>query len=132
VVAVSLKKKAQTMNVALLIAAGVGGMVAATAGPIFTGIAWRGTTKAGALAGFTTGAIVFIATKSGLIEAAWFSGTSLETAGTWLADQAANPFACGTIGALISVATVVAVSLVTERPSEAHLRRVYAVDSNSV
>ncbi len=122
----------QTMNVAILIAAGVGGMVAATAGPIFIGIAWRGTTKAGALTGFFTGASAFIATKSGFIEADWFAGTALEIAGTWLANQAPNPFACGTLGALVSVTTVVAVSLVTEQPSGAHLDRVYAIDSNSV
>jgi len=122
----------QTMNVAILIAAGVGGMIAATAGPIFTGILWRGTTKAGALAGFATGAISFIATKFGFIDAGWFSGSALETAGTWLADQAPNPFACGAIGAIVSVATVVGVSVVTERPSQAHLDRVFATDSGSV
>lgn len=124
--------QSQTMNVAILIAAGVGGMVAATAGPIFTGIVWRGTTKAGALTGFLTGAGAFIVTKSGVIDAAWFAGTPLADAGSWLASQAPNPFACGTIGALVSVATVVAVSLVTEQPAAAHLDRVFAIDSNSV
>jgi hypothetical protein len=48
-----------------------------------------------------------------------------EAAGSWLAAQAANPFACGTISALLSLATVVLVSWFTERPSEAHLNKVF-------
>lgn len=117
--------ESQTMNIAILIAAGVGGMVAAICGPIFVGILWQGATKAGALCGFAVGAASFVAVKFGFIEAGWFSGTTFETAGTWLVGQAPNPFACGTIGALLSVSTVVLVSLVTKRPEPAHLRRVF-------
>lgn len=117
--------ESQSMNVALLIAAGVGGMVAAIAGPIFAGILWRGTTKVGALSGFAAGAISFIIVKSGFLDAQWFSGGAFEVAGAWLADQAPNPFACGTIGALTSLAIVLGVSLFTERPDEEHLRRVF-------
>jgi sodium/proline symporter len=117
--------ESQTMNVAILIAAGIGGMIAATCGPIFTGILWRGTTKAGALAGFSTGGLSFIVLKADLLAPQWFSGSAFEIAGNWLIGQAPNPFACGAIGALISVFTVIVVSQFTEKPSEAHLARVF-------
>ena len=113
------------MNVALLIAAGVGGMIAATAGPIFAGIMWRGTTKAGALAGFVAGAMAFMLSKSGIVKAAWFNDGPFAQAGIWFANQAPNPFACGTIGAIASVVVVIVVSWFTERPSAAHLQRVF-------
>jgi len=115
----------QSMNVALLIAAGVGGMIAAICGPIFAGILWRGTTKAGALTGFVAGGASFIVLKAGLLDPAWFGGTMFEIAGTWLVNQASNPFSCATLGALTSIFFVVVVSWFTEPPDEAHLRRVF-------
>jgi SSS family transporter len=118
--------ESQTMNVAMLIAAGVGGMMAAICGPVFAGILWHGTTKAGALSGFATGAVSFVLVKFGFFDAAWFAGGALEAAAIWLANQAPNPFSCGAIGSIVSIVTVVAVSLVTDRPSAAHLRRVFA------
>ena len=117
--------ESQSMNVAILIAAGVGGMIAAIAGPIFTGILWARTTKAGALAGFAAGGGSFIIIKAGLLRAAWFSGGAFEVPGTWLVNQASNPFACGTLGALTSIFFVIVVSLFTRPPSEEHLRRVF-------
>ena len=127
IVAVSiwLAWESQTMNVALLIAAGIGGMVAAIAGPIFTGILWRGTTTAGALSGFAAGGVSFIVIKSGLLKVIWFEGGMFEVAGTWLALQAPNPFACGTLGAITSVVVTVVVSWCTHAPDEAHLTRVF-------
>lgn len=115
----------QTMNVALLIAAGVGGMVAAIAGPIFAGIVWRRATKAGALTGFVAGGGTFIVLKTGWLDAAWFGGTVFEVPGAWLAAQAPNSFSCGTLGGLLSVGCVIVVSFVTAPPSEAHLERVF-------
>lgn len=117
----------QSMNVALLIAAGVGGMVAAICGPIFAGILWRGATRIGALCGMGMGVGSYIVLKAGVLQAEWFVGGSFETVGTWLAIQAPNPFSCGALGALVSVVVVVSVSLVTERPDEAHLKRVFGV-----
>lgn len=117
--------ESQSMNVAILIAAGIGGMIAAIAGPIFTGILWRGTTKAGALTGFAAGGGSFIILKAGFLHAQWFSGGLFEVPGTWLANQAPNPFACGTLGALTSIFFVVVVSWFTKPPNEEHLRRVF-------
>ncbi|MEQ8660205.1 MAG: hypothetical protein RLW62_05260, partial [Gammaproteobacteria bacterium] len=54
-----------------------------------------------------------------------FADGLLAPAATWLAGQAPNPFSCGTIGALLSLAVTVGVSLVTAPPSPAHLARVF-------
>ena len=117
--------ESQTKNVAILIAVGVGGMIAAIAGPIFTGILWRRTSKAGALAGFAAGGVSFVVIQAELLRAEWFSDGPFELAAIWLVDQASNPFACGTLGALTSMFFVVVVSLFTRPPSEEHLRRVF-------
>ena len=117
--------RSQEMNVAIFIAAGIGGMMAAISGPIFCGILWRGTTRVGALAGFAMGAIVFIPVKAGLINPAWFSGGPLDVAATWLAAQAPNPFSCAALAIIASVLCVLVVSSFTERPSPEHLSRVF-------
>lgn len=124
-VSIWLAWESQTMNVALLIAAGIGGMVAAICGPIFTGILWRGTSTAGALSGFAAGAISFIVVKGALLDPAWFAAGAFQVQADWLIAQAPNPFACGTIGAIASVVVTIAVSLFTNPPSEAHLERVF-------
>ena len=116
---------AQTMNVALLIWAGVGGMMAATTGPIFLGVLWRRSTSTGALAGFFGGGIFFIVLKAGLINAEWFTGGMLEVPGVWLASQTSNPFACATLGSFISLGLMAVVSLFSGAPSEQHLNRVF-------
>ncbi|MEM7543678.1 MAG: sodium:pantothenate symporter [Pseudomonadota bacterium] len=123
--AVGLAWNTRHMNIALLVWAGVGGMMAATAGPMFMGILWRGTTKTGALWGFVTGGASFIVMKAGLIKAQWFAGGPLDAPGTWLAAQGVNPFACATIGCILSVATVIVVSIFTTAPSAQHLQRVF-------
>lgn len=122
---IALAWESRSMNVALLIAAGVGGMVAAICGPIFAGILWRGATRAGAMAGFAAGGISFIVIKSGVLDGAWFIGSVFEVPGVWLAGQASNPFSCGALAGLFSIACVVMVSWVTEPPPAAHLRRVF-------
>ena len=115
----------QSMNVAILIAAGVGGMVSAIAGPIFLGIMWRGTTRAGSLAGLLTGIIVFLVVKLSWLNIEWFNGGILENAVAWLIGQAPNPFACGTIGIFASLIATFFVSTFTEKPSDTHLQRVF-------
>jgi len=120
VAAVWLAWESQEMNVALLLWAGIGGMMAATAGPMFAGVLWRRATRAGAMAGFLAGGACFVLLKSGVLAPLAGGGFVL----AWLAAQAVNPYACATLGALLSVATLVAVSLVTRPPPAAHLARV--------
>ena len=109
-------------NVALLVWIGIGGMMAATAAPMFLGVLWRGATRVGALCGFVAGGLTFSVLHSGLFDAAWLGGGDIAT---WIANQGVNPFACATLGAAASIATMVTVSLFTEPPSEAHLKRVF-------
>ena len=123
--AIALAWSTQHKNVALLVWMGIGGMMAATAAPMFLGVLWRRATRQGALVGFFIGGAVFSGLHAGLVDAAWFSGSALEVAGTWLAAQAVNPYACATLGAACSVVVMVAVSLCTAPPSPEHLERVF-------
>ena len=109
----------QNMNVALLLWAGIGGMMAAMTGPMFIGVFWRGATAAGALCGFLGGGIVFILLKSGKLP--FDSGIA-----GWLVSQSNNPFACATLGAFVSIALVVLVSMISRAPSDEHLSRLGA------
>ena len=109
------------MNVVLLIWAGVGGFIAAMAGPLVLGAVWNGVSRAGALIGFWTGAIVFIVIHTGLIAADWFSGTSLETFGTWFAFNARSPYSAAAMGGICSVFVTVMVSRVSKPLSRDHL-----------
>ena len=111
----------QEINVALLIWVGVGGMMAASSGPMFLGVLWRRTTRVGSLVGFVLGGLVFSLLKLGLIQPEPFSEGTLQSIVAWLAAQESNPYSCATLGGFVSVATTAAVSLVTEPPHEEHL-----------
>ena len=115
----------QSMNVALLIIAGVGGMLAAICGPIYAGILWRGATRAGALSGFIAGGGLFLVLKSQLLSPTMFEGTFVEGPALWILSQHSNGFACSTIGAIASVASVIIVSQFTKAPDDAHLRKIF-------
>lgn len=114
----------QNTNVALLIWAGVGGMMAALSGPFMLGVLWSRLSRMGAIFGFFAGAIVFIVLKGGLI-----SGE--EGVMGWLAAQTPNPFACATLGGFASLLASVGVSLVTEPLSEDHLKQVFGAADGS-
>lgn len=112
------------MNIALLVWVGVGGMMAAIAGPMFLGIFWRGATRTGALVGFIVGGAVFTILKAGKVPADAFDGT-LGTVASWLLSQASNPFACATLGTGCALTAMYLVSLFTEKLDDAHLKRVF-------
>ena len=113
------------MNVALLVWIGIGGMMAALAGPLVLGVLWRGVTRAGAITGFVTGAAAFVLAKAGLLPPAWFDGTPLHGAVLWLETQAPNPYSCAALGELVSVASTALVSVFTTPVSAEHLRRIF-------
>lgn len=123
--AIWLAWSTRNTNIALLVWIGVGGMMAATASPMFLGVLWRGATRAGAYTGFIVGGTVFSLLHSGSIKAEWFAGGGLETLAIWLESQKINPYACATLGAALSIVSMVAVSLMTKPPSETHLKRVF-------
>ena len=112
------------MNVVLLIWAGVGGFIAAMAGPLVLGAVWNGVSRAGALSGFWTGAIVFIVIHSGMIDAEWFAGTSLDEFGTWFAFNARSPYSAAAMGGMCSVFVTVVISQFSEPLSRDHLAEV--------
>jgi sodium/proline symporter len=101
------------MNVVLLMWIGVGGFVAALMGPLVLGSVWSGVTRAGALAGFWAGAIVFILIRGEIISGLWLVGTGLESFGRWFAFYATNPYSAATFGAAASVIVTVVVSRAT-------------------
>ncbi|MDA0823534.1 MAG: sodium:solute symporter family protein [Proteobacteria bacterium] len=123
--AVGLAWATQDKNVVLIVWIGIGGMMAASAAPMFLGVIWRGATRAGSITGFIVGGVAFSVLHSGIIDAAWFVGSVVEGPGVWLANQASNPFACATLGGFFSIAAMVGVSLVTDPPTDAHLKRVF-------
>ena len=112
-------------NIALLVWIGVGGMMAATAAPMFLGVLWRRATRAGAIAGFLVGGIVFSALHSGSVKASWFNGSALADVAVWLEAQAVNPYACATLGAALSITAMVIVSYLSTPPSDEHLDRIF-------
>jgi len=98
------------MNVVLLIWAGVGGFIAALAGPLVLGSVWSGVSRNGALAGFWIGAIVFILIHTGIISNLWPDIPSLALAGEWFAFHAHSPYSAATMGAICSVFVTIIVS----------------------
>jgi sodium/proline symporter len=125
IVAIWIAWSTREMNVALLVWIGIGGMMAATAAPMFLGVLWKGATRVGALSGFVTGGVVFSVMHGVGFDASWLGNGHLEIVGTFLQEQKINPFACATIGGLCSIVTMYLVSQVTEKPSEEHIKRVF-------
>jgi Na+/proline symporter len=118
------------MNVALLVWVGVGGMMAALAGPLVLGTLWKGVTASGAIAGFITGAVIFLVTHSGAIDPNWFGTTgALRGAADWLAYQAPSPYSCAAMGEIASVCVTVLVSLRTQPVAREHLEMMFGTSS---
>jgi Na+/proline symporter len=109
------------MNVVLLMWIGVGGFVAALMGPLVVGSFWFGVTRAGAVAGFWTGAVTFILIRGEILSGAWLAGTSLEGFGEWFAFYATNPYSAATFGAAVSVIATLLVSYFTAPLPQEHL-----------
>lgn len=103
------------LNVALLIWIGVGGMMAAFAGPLVLGSLWRGVTRAGCYAGLVSGVATFAVLHAGLISPDWFEQGVMREASLWLSLEAPNPFSCAAMGELVSVFFTWAVSLGTKK-----------------
>lgn len=124
IVATWLAWHTRDRNVALLVWMGLGGMMAATAAPLFLGVLWRRATLAGAYAGFTTGALVFAILHSGLLNIPHLDALRTFSMVALLIEQAPNPYACSSIGILCAFSVMIGVSLFTTPPDEEHLRRV--------
>ena len=109
------------VNVSLIVWIGVGGMMAAFAGPLVVGALWRGVTLAGAIAGLLGGFAVFIVAHAQLIDPQWFVGTFAHAPALWLYEEGPNPYSCAVMGEIASVLLTVFVSKVSKPLPKAHL-----------
>ncbi|MBT7878467.1 MAG: sodium:solute symporter family protein [Gammaproteobacteria bacterium] len=112
-------------NVALIVWIGVGGMMAAFAGPLVVGALWQGVTRQGAYAGLLGGFITFIILHAQLIDPAWFSNGTLKTISSWLYAEGPNPYSCAVMGEIVSISFTVLVSRVTAPLPEEHIREMF-------
>ena len=108
------------MNIVLLMWAGIGGFTAALMGPLVMGSLWQGVTKTGAIAGFWTGALVFILIHAEIIDGLRLVGTVFEDSGRWFALHAKNPYSSATLGGAASVLITAIVSWLSSSLPETH------------
>ena len=113
------------VNVSLVVWIGVGGMMAAFAGPLVLGALWRGVTLKGAYAGLLSGFIVFIIIHSQVLEPEWFSGMGLGGVVAWLRGEGPNPYSCAVMGEIVSVLVTFVVSKLTQPLPEAHVQALF-------
>jgi Na+/proline symporter len=130
--AVSLAWLLIDINIAILVWIGVGGMMAAFAGPLLLGVLWKGVTKAGAYAGFASGAAVFLLTHPPAyipaiadLYSALAANTALAGPVDWLLAEASNPYSCAAMGEIISLLATWGVSRLTRNLPADHIREVF-------
>lgn len=114
------------MNVVLLVWVGIGGFIAALSGPLVLGSLWGGVTRAGALTGFWTGAVVFIVIHGGLVPSDWLAGTRMEGLGRWFTFNATSPYSAATLAGAAAVVITALVSRFSTALPQAHLDAVWA------
>lgn len=108
-------------NVALIVWIGIGGMMAAFAGPLVLGALWKGVTRVGAYAGLITGFLTFVVLHDQWLSPDWFDGGVLHTVIAWLHGEGPNPFSCAAIGEGVGVAVTFVVSKLTAPLPAAHV-----------
>lgn len=119
-------------NIALIVWIGIGGMMAAFAGPLVMGALWRGVTKTGAYVGLVSGMTVFVILHSGVLDPAWFEATPLFGIVNWLEGESPNPFSCSAMGEIVSVFSTWAVSKLTQPLDATHVDEMFGVANPSV
>ncbi|MFT7220047.1 MAG: SSS family transporter [Candidatus Azotimanducaceae bacterium] len=118
----------QDTNVALIVWIGIGGMMAAFAGPLVVGALWRGVTKAGAYTGLLTGFFTFITLHAQMLNPEWLTaGSTGHAALTWLYLEGPNPYSCAVLGEIVSIASVYIVSKLTQPLPQSHLDGMFGV-----
>ena len=117
-------------NITLIVWIGIGGMMAAFAGPLLVGALWKGVTKKGAYAGLIVGISTFTVLHAQLIDPAWFSAGMLQDLAAWLRGEGPNPFSCTALGEFASVTVTYAVSKATKPLPKAHVASVFRDESS--
>ena len=112
-------------NIALTVWIGIGGMMAAFAGPLVVGALWKGVTRAGAYAGLVSGFLTFVALHTQAIQPEWFAGWPLHGVVTWLYGEGPNPISCTAIGEGVGILLTVLVSKVTAPLPRTHIAAVF-------
>ena len=112
------------MNVVLLVWVGIGGFTASLAGPLVLGSLWSGVTRAGALSGFWTGAVLFMLIHGEVLSGLWLAGTALEYFGVWFDFYATSPYSAATLAGLVATLVTALISRVTEPLPAEHLAQV--------
>jgi len=118
-------------NVALIVWIGIGGMMAAFAGPLVLGALWKGVTRAGAYAGLVSGFVTFVVLHREWLSPDWFDGGPLDIVVTWLHGEGPNPFSCSAIGEGVGVVFTFVVSKLTAPLPEEHLDGMFGTTDES-
>ena len=114
-------------NIALIVWIGVGGMMAAFAGPLVLGALWKGVTRRGAYAGLISGFATFAILHGGVLNPAWVEGAGvLQTIVSWLAGEGPNPISCAAIGEGVGVVVTFVVSKMTAPLPEEHVDAIFS------
>lgn len=112
-------------NIALIVLIGIGGMMAAFAGPLVMGVLWKGVTKTGAYVGLITGFSTFVVLHGQWLNPEWFGSGWLHSVVTWLYNEGPNPFSCAAIGEGVSVLFTFIVSKLTQPLPDEHIESVF-------
>ena len=113
-------------NISLIIWIGIGGMMAAFAGPLMIGALWQGVTRRGAYAGLISGFATFVILRMQLLDPNWFDAGMMHTAVNWLYHEGPSPYSCAVMGEIVSVAFTVGVSKMTQPLPQKHLDEMFS------
>ena len=125
VLCASMAWSLRNTNIALIVLIGIGGMMAAFAGPLVMGVLWKGVTRMGAYVGLIAGFVTFVVLHSQSLDPDWFDSGWLDTVITWLYNEGPNPFSCAALGEFVSVAFTFIVSKLTQPLPEEHVESVF-------
>lgn len=127
VICAALAWALQKVNIALIVFIGVGGMMAAFAGPLVLGALWRGVTRQGAYAGLLAGFGSFVIFHAQLLDPGWFgtSGIVFDVV-SWIHGEGPNPFSCAAMGEITGVVVTFLVSKLTKPLPPDHLDALFA------
>ena len=114
------------LNIAMIVWIGVGGMMAAFAGPLVMGALWRGVTRQGAYAGLLAGFLTFALIYMQLLDPMWFEPGTLHDMVTWLHGEGPNPVSCAVMGEIVSVFFTFTVSKLTQPLPQEHIDGMFA------